>query len=48
MGVPFEGASAILAIRTAGKRPEVDAVSIFDKYLAEIDSLVRFVNGLDR
>jgi hypothetical protein len=49
MGVPFEGANAILAVRTTGKRrPEVDAVSLFDKYLAEMNNLVRFVNGLDR
>jgi hypothetical protein len=49
MGVPFEGANAILAVRTAGKRrPAVDAVSVFDSYLKEMDSLVRFVNGLNR
>ena len=49
MGVPFEGANAILAVRAAGKRrPEVDAVALFDTYLAEMDSLVRFVDGLDR
>lgn len=49
INVPFEGANAILAVRTAGKRrPEVDAISLFDIYLKEMDSLVRFVNGLDR
>ncbi|MGI8961045.1 MAG: nucleotidyltransferase domain-containing protein [Bryobacteraceae bacterium] len=49
MNVPFEGANAILAVRAAGKRrAEVDAVVLFDKYLAEMDSLVRFVDGLDR
>ena len=49
MGVLFEGANAILAVRMVGKRrSELDAVALFDKYLAEIDSLVRFVNGLDR
>jgi hypothetical protein len=49
MGVPFKGANAILAVRTAGKRrPGVNALSLFDKYLTEMDSLVRFVNGLDR
>jgi hypothetical protein len=47
--MPFEGANAILAVRTAGKRrPEVDAVLVFDRYLNEMDSLVRFVNGLNR
>jgi hypothetical protein len=47
--VPFEGANAILAVRTAGKRrPEVDAMLVFDRYLKEMDSLVRFVNGLNR
>jgi hypothetical protein len=49
IGIPFEAANAILAVRTAGKRrAEVDAVSLFDKYLTEMDSLVRFVNGLER
>jgi hypothetical protein len=48
-GAQFEAANAILTIRTARKRqPGVDAVLLFDKYLAEMDSLVRFVNGLDR
>jgi hypothetical protein len=49
ISVPFEGTNAILAVRTAGKRrPQVDAVSVFDKYLVEIDSLVRFVDQLDK
>jgi hypothetical protein len=49
LGAPFEGANAILAVRAAGKRrAEIDASSVFDKYLAEFDSLVRFVDGLDR
>jgi hypothetical protein len=49
IGTPFEGANAILAVRAAGKRrPEVDTTSVFDKYLAETDLLVRFVDGLDR
>lgn len=49
MGVPFEGANAILAVRAAGKRgPEVDTLAVFDKYLAETDLLVRFVDGLER
>jgi hypothetical protein len=49
MNLPFEGANAILTVRTAGKRrPTVDAVALLDKYLAEMDSLVRFVDGLDK
>jgi predicted nucleotidyltransferase len=49
IGTPFEGTNAILAVRAAGKRrPEVDASLVFDKYLAETDLLVRFVDGLDR
>ncbi|MFL6351471.1 MAG: hypothetical protein ACJ74Z_06440 [Bryobacteraceae bacterium] len=46
--VPFEGANAILAVRAGKRRSEVDAISVFDKYLAEMDCLVRFVDGLDR
>jgi predicted nucleotidyltransferase len=49
LGVPFEGANAILAVRAAGKaRAEIDTLSVFDNYLSEIDALVRFVDALDR
>ncbi len=49
MNVPFEGANGILMLRAAAKRrPDVDALALFDKYLAEMDSLVRFVDGLEK
>jgi hypothetical protein len=48
MNIPFEGANGILTARAAGKRrPNVDALALFDKYLAEMGSLVHFVDGLD-
>ena len=49
LNLPFQGANAILAVRATGKRrAEVNTLSLFDKYLTEIDSLVRFVDALDR
>ena len=47
--VPFEGANAILAVRAAGKRGAgVEALGVFDQYLAEVELLVGFVDALDR
>lgn len=49
LDVPFRGATAILAARTAGKRKaNIDALAVFDEYLSEVDSLVRFVDKLDK
>lgn len=49
LNMPFEGATAILGVRAAGKRkPDVDALAVFDQYLSEVDSLVRFVDALDK
>jgi hypothetical protein len=49
LSMQFQGANAILAVRAAEKRrAEVDSLSVFDKYLAEVNALVRFVDGLDR
>jgi len=48
-GGRFEGAKAILAAREAGKRrPKIDVVPVFDQYLTEVDSLVRFVDALGK
>ncbi len=49
MKMRLEGANAILAIR-AVKKPAADtkAVSLLDKYLEEVDALVRFVDALDK
>jgi len=45
----LDGANAILAIRTAGKRPaDANPSAIFEKYLGEMGELVRFVDVLDR
>ncbi len=49
MGMPLEGANAILAIRAVGKTStDANAVSLLGKYLNETDALVRFVDVLDR
>ncbi len=47
MGMPLPGANAILAVRGV-KKPAGDtsAVSLLEKYLTEMDALVRFVDGL--
>ena len=38
----------ILAVRAAGKKAANDAPALLGSYLKEVDSLVRFVDGLDR
>ena len=49
LGMPMTGTSEILAVRAAGKQtPKVDAVPLLERYLAEMDSIVRFVDALDR
>ena len=49
VNVRFDGANAILAIRADGKqRSNVDVLGTFDQYLTEVDSLVRFVDALDK
>jgi predicted nucleotidyltransferase len=49
LGIPFDGFSAILSIRANGKPSEgTSAVLLFEKYLKEIDALVRFVDQIDR
>jgi hypothetical protein len=46
---PFDGANAILAVRGVAKPARAtDAVLLFEKYLGEIEALVRFVDALDR
>jgi hypothetical protein len=46
---PLEGANAILAIRTSGEKNRGAAdVSILEKYLGDVDTLVRFVDALDK
>lgn len=45
----FDGANTILGLRAGEKRPpDVKASAIFEKYLNEMDKLVRFVDALDR
>jgi predicted nucleotidyltransferase len=49
MEIRLEGANEILAIRASGKRvSQAEALSLLDKYLAETDALVRFVDALER
>jgi predicted nucleotidyltransferase len=49
MDAKLEGANAILAIRAAGKPSgDTDAVGLLERYLVEVDQLVRFVDALDR
>jgi predicted nucleotidyltransferase len=44
----FTATNAILAIRAAPKqKPGSEVVSLFGSYLKEVDSLVRFVDGLE-
>jgi predicted nucleotidyltransferase len=48
MRMSFPATNAILAIRAAPKQKSLgDPGSLFGNYLKEIDSLVRFVDGLD-
>jgi predicted nucleotidyltransferase len=49
LGIRFDGFSTILSIRGNGKLSEgTSAVLLFEKYLKEIDALVRFVDQIDR
>lgn len=49
LGMQLSGANEILAIRASGKRiSQADALSLFEKYLGEIDALVRFADALER
>lgn len=49
LGIRFDGFYAVLGLRTDGKLPaEGSAVLLFEKYLKEIDALVRFVDQLDK
>jgi len=49
LGIPFNGFSTILHVRADGKAPEeTSAVLLFEKYLKEIDALIRFVDQIDR
>ena len=49
LGIRFEGFYAVLDVRAEGKRPaDTSAVLLFEKYLREVDALVRFVDQLDR
>lgn len=49
LGIPFDGFSTILRIRAEGKASEgTSAVLLFEKYLKEIDALIRFVDQIDR
>ena len=49
MKMPLPAASAILTLRTERKgSSQRDAVSLLEKYLMEVDALVRFVDALDR
>jgi hypothetical protein len=49
LGIRFEGFYAVLDVRAEGKRPaDTSAVLLFEKYLREVDALVRFVDQLDK
>ena len=49
LGKRLDGANAILAIRATGKPvADSESSSLLAKYLDETDTLVRFVDGLDR
>jgi predicted nucleotidyltransferase len=49
MNMRLPATSAILALRTDSKPPtRADAVSLLEKYLMEVDALVRFVDALER
>ncbi len=46
---PFPGANAILSIRSANKPPaDTNPAAVFEKYLGEMNQLVRFVDMLER
>lgn len=45
----MDAANEILAIRASGKRlSQADALSLFDRYLGEIDAIMRFADALER
>jgi hypothetical protein len=47
--VPLKGVNEILAIRASGKRTQrMDTLALFEAYLKETETLVRFVDALDR
>lgn len=49
MGTPLSAATEILSIRDSGKLgPGKEAVDLLGRYLAEVDAIVRFVDGLER
>lgn len=49
MNMRLPASNAILALRASKKQEAAgDAVSLLEKYLAEIDALVRFVDSLDK
>ncbi len=49
MGMRMPAANEILAIRGSGKRPsQTDALSLYDRYLGEIEAMVRFADGLEK
>lgn len=49
MGMRMPAVSEILAIRGSGKRlSQPEALALFDRYLGEIDAVVRFADALER
>jgi predicted nucleotidyltransferase len=49
LGIRFDGFYAVLGVRADGKLPpDSSAVLLFEKYLREVDALVRFVDQLDK
>lgn len=49
LGVRFEGFYAVLDVRAGGKLPaQGSTVLLFEKYLREIEALVRFVDQIDK
>ncbi len=48
LGRPLEASHEILAIRSGAKQSSANARTLFDRYLEEMGSLVRFVDSLDR
>lgn len=45
---PMEGAAQILSLRTGNPAAGINATMLFEKYLSEMEALVRFVDGLDK
>jgi hypothetical protein len=44
----LEGATQILTLRTGKPATGIDATMLFEKYLSEMEALVRFVDALDK